>query len=532
MVDCSEQRKRGSWTILSVFVGTMLTASTTNVVLFAQQPDPRAFVRGVQHVFVDVIEKTEPSVVAIARINRRRISNQPGNRLRDRLFPDPRRQNVNKKFDPQSPDFIPNEFASGIIIAGPGPNAGPLILTNYHVVKGGPSVSATEKQSENRIYVKLANRRGFDARIFAADPRSDLAVLKPDGPQGKALLKKSKPIELGDASGIRKGQFVVTLGNPYAIARDGSASASWGFISNIARFPITSEIDERRQRISDQTAHLGTLLQVDARLEFGTSGGALVDLDGKLIGITTSLAAIEGYEKSTGYAVPIDQGTRRVIDALIRGYEVEYGFLGIRPDDVSADKLDRYSKNFEQSSAVEITAVAGNSPASRGGLQLRDLILSINRRPLHGRYDLMREVSLLGPGTTVDLTVWRDNTRKQLNLKVTLGKWPWWDEMVDEIVAPNSRFPTWRGIQVDYLTGRRRFVRQFDTISRYPDAVAVTQVVAGSDVETNGIETGTFITHVNGQPVRTPQEFHKIASAASGDVTLKLLDGNNVVVKP
>jgi len=218
-----------------------------------------------------------------------------------------------------------------------------------------------------------------------------------------------------------------------------------------------------------------------------------------------------------------------VIDALIRGYEVEYGFLGISPIDILASDLVHFSKNFEHNSAVQTMAVAGNSPASRGGLQFKDLILSINQKPLLGRYDLMREVSLLGPGTRIDLTVWRERTRQQLNLKVTLGKWPWWDEMVDEMVAPNHRYPDWRGFQVDYLTGRRRFVRQFDTIGRYPDAVAVTQVDVA---RVKGIKTGSFITHVNGQSVRTPQEFHKIASAASGDVTLKLLDGQEIVIKP
>ena len=125
--------------------------------------------------------------------------------------------------------------------------------------------------------------------------------------------------------------MVLSLGNPYAIARDGSASVSWGMIGNISRRPAPVRQRDLGPPEAKTIHQYGTLLQVDTRMELGTSGGALVDLRGKLVGITTSLAALEGYEKSVGFAIPIDSFSRRVIETLCRGYEVEYGFLGLTP---------------------------------------------------------------------------------------------------------------------------------------------------------------------------------------------------------
>ncbi len=125
--------------------------------------------------------------------------------------------------------------------------------------------------------------------------------------------KDLKPIVLGDASTLKKGQIAIALGNPYAIARDGQASASWGIIANIARkaAPLTSEDGTRKQK--DKLYHFGTLIQTDAKLNLGTSGGALVNLKGEMIGLTTSMAAISGYEQAAGYAIAVDDVFRQAL---------------------------------------------------------------------------------------------------------------------------------------------------------------------------------------------------------------------------
>src|SRR5262249_42495116 len=134
---------------------------------------------------------------------------------------------------------------------------------------------------------------------------------------------------------VRKGQIVIALGNPYAIARDGSASATWGIVSNISRQAMAEgEPTDSEARRNETIHHLGTLIQLDARLDLGTSGGALLNLQGELIGMTTSLAAIVGYEKSAGFAIPFDDSMKRIIESLRQGKEVEYGFLGVTPGEI------------------------------------------------------------------------------------------------------------------------------------------------------------------------------------------------------
>ena len=159
---------------------------------------------------------------------------------------------------------------------------------------------------------------------------------------------------------------MLSLGNPYAIARDGSASASWGMISNVSRRPAPARQHDLGTPEAKTIHQFGTLLQVDTRMELGTSGGALVNLRGELIGVTTSLAALEGYEQSVGFAIPIDSFSRRVIETLCRGYEVEYGFLGLTPIPVLPDQLRRDGR-FKQLSAVRVEQVIPNSPAAIAG---------------------------------------------------------------------------------------------------------------------------------------------------------------------
>ncbi|HMC67338.1 MAG TPA: trypsin-like peptidase domain-containing protein, partial [Gemmataceae bacterium] len=188
------------------------------------------------------------------------------------------------------PGYVPELFGSGVVIDQQG-----LILTNYHVVRDEPT----------QIYVRLLGGKGSYARIHAADPRSDLAVLQL---RDKLDLK---PIKLGDAGKVRKGQFVICLSNPYAAgSRDGSPSASQGIISNIRRRAPGNPKQEKeeaevpRGNQKKPLQRYSTLFQTDARLNLGCSGGALINLRGEMIGLTTSLAALSGGETAGGFAVP------------------------------------------------------------------------------------------------------------------------------------------------------------------------------------------------------------------------------------
>lgn len=489
----------------------------------AQKAAGRDAARALEQDFVDTIAKTEPSVVSIARI-------KDGERVLSSRRLDPfgpnlrRRRRLQENPSPQSPDFIPNDFAAGVVIRPPAGEHERLILTTYHAVRGGPVVGGKD-DSDFDLYVRLANRRAYHARIYAADPHSDLALLTVDYAALHMQPSEIRPISLGDATGIRKGRLVLVLGNPYAIGRDGSPSVSRGMISNIARRPAPagSPFDEET-REKETIHHFGTLLQVDARLNLGTSGGALVNLDGELIGVTTALAALEGYEKSVGYAIPVDKAGRRIIESLCRGYEVEYGFLGVKPDNVSLGNSPSLLQRFDQPSAV-VVSVVPNSPADRAGLASRDVILEVNGETIYDRYDLMREIGLLGPEATARLRVWRQRPERELQISVELGKWPAYD--AEGIVAPNRRHPAWRGLVVDHPTSRRKFVQPS---SHYPDAVAVRQVLPESPAARAGLQSGDFVARIDGTSVRVPDEFHEAAQGLNGDVTLQLLDGRTVTV--
>ena len=138
----------------------------------------------------------------------------------------------------------------------------------------------------------------------------------------------------------------------------------------------------------------------------GASGGALLNLDGALIGITTALAALQGYEKSAGYAIPFDAGTRRIIGDMLNGYEAEYGFLGISPEPFRWTDTEG-----RPVTTVRAAHVAQQSPADQAesptgepaGLRTGDLILQINGQPVHDVADLMRIIGLLGPSAETQL---------------------------------------------------------------------------------------------------------------------------------
>src|SRR5207237_5071561 len=134
-------------------------------------------------------------------------------------------------------------------------------------------------------------------------------------------------ISMGDVAQIRRGHFVLTLANPFAPGfRAGEPSASWGIVSNLRHKPPG---DFRKDNRAKPLYYYGTFIETDTRVHLGSSGGALVNLDGDLIGLTAVLPAIHGIDAPGGYAAPLDSGVIRILDVLKRGEEVEYGFIGI-----------------------------------------------------------------------------------------------------------------------------------------------------------------------------------------------------------
>ncbi|HVW01287.1 MAG TPA: trypsin-like peptidase domain-containing protein, partial [Planctomycetaceae bacterium] len=423
----------------------------------AQSPDGLAAVAALEQSLVQAIEKAEQSVVSIARYR------PADSRLHFGRF------DVHEE-GPDNPNFVPNEFGAGVIIEiEPGRDRSTrriYILTNYHVVRNRTNIVPDPFQ----LHVRMYDRRGSSAQILAADPRSDLAILMA-AIELRPGESEPRPMRLGDASRpFKKGQIVVALGNPYAIARDGSASASWGIISNISRRPEQPPQSEMGSVVREETLHhLGTLLQVDTRLNLGTSGGPIINLQGEMIGISTSLAALAGYEKSVGYAIPIDESTLRVIKTLREGKEVEYGFLGVsfssdfnRPHDFSRST---------PTPGVKISQVIRRGPAELAGIRPDDVVLKVNGKPVYSRVDLTREIGKIAPGERVRLDLARSDNPV---VNVELGKWPVVDD--EGIIAPHRRFEPWRGLVVDFSTARHRYWQMGATEIEYPKGVLVTEV--------------------------------------------------------
>jgi S1-C subfamily serine protease len=471
------ERGLGFRTIFNLIVLTTAAAGSA----LAAEPVP-----ALEKALVAAIAKAQRCVVAIARVRR----DQPGETLGIEARPDPfgRRAALPAAPGPTDPDFVPNEYGTGVIVDREG-----LILTAFHVLA-----------SESDYYVTTVARKVYRAQVKGADPRSDLAVLSIDAVD-------LQPIELGEAEMLKKGQIVIALGNPHGIARDGQASASWGIVSNLARKapPLGDESDSAGRRTLHQ---FGTLIQTDARLNQTTSGGALVDLQGEMVGLTVDFAAVAGFEREAGYAIPIDATFRRVIDALKQGREVEYGFLGVRPASLRPQEV------LEGQHGIRVQNVVPGTPADRYGLQVEDVITAVGEKPIYGGDDLMLEVGRLPVEATVRFHLLRG--RRPLDVDVVLAKYP-----VQEKRIVTNPPPAWRGMRVDYLTAVPDLPVQGGLRSNYLiDGVAVVEVAEGKPAWKAGLRPGMIVGRVEDTAVRTPREFRAAVREKKGPVRLHLVN--------
>ncbi len=481
--------------------------------VLAQEPTALDAARAMEGVLVNCIARAEKSVVAIARVRKGGFGLNGGGDFDERLRLDRRRFGTTDP-EPTNPDFVPQEFATGVVIDRNG-----YILTNYHVL-GDPD--------ENDYFVWV-QRRPYQVtevlvpeKVLAGDPWTDLAVLK-------VAATDLDPIQMGDASKLRKGMIVIALGNPYAIARDGDVSASWGMVSNLNRSVATRSRGPQPESDGSSLHQFGTLIQTDARLNLGTSGGALVNLDGEMVGLTTSLAAVEGFEQAAGYAIPVDDAFRKTVDTLKQGRQPTFGFLGVQPDHLSS--AQRRQGQF----GARVLRVVPGTPADAAGIKQDDIITHVNDVKVLDKNILFRELSKVPADTVVKLAIERRdplrNRRRTTTANVTLSK-----KYIESERRPFAQIsaPTWRGMQVEYpsalppdyniqggVTGDRR------------GCVAVLDVERDSPSWKAGLRRGQFISHVGNQLVKNPREFFAAIQGVTGDVRLHLLghrEGENTVI--
>lgn len=448
-----------------------------------------AFVAAMESAIINAVEKAEKSVVAIARV---RVS-RPGEvfNLEPRLDLFGRPLAPAPRLQPGDPDFVATDYAAGVVVDSDG-----LVLTLAQILA-----------DDSEYYITLSDRRVFRATVKAADPRSDLAVLA-------IPAHDLTPIPLGDASKLRKGQIVIALGNPYAIARDGQVCASWGIVSNLGRkapaFPSDQEPTGK-----PTLHHFGTLIQTDARLSFSTNGGALINLSGEMVGMLTALPAVAGFETAAGYAYPVDETFRRVLNHLKRGEEVEYGFLGVQPEGLTLEERAS-GKN-----GTRVGRVVPGAPADRAGIRPNDIITSVNGQRIYDEDGLVLSVGRLPADAFVNLEVLREG--RQFKLEARLTKYPVRGKKI--VTAPR---PKWRGMAVDYVSAITVAPESFWQFPRTLEAVGVVEVDQNSPAWKAGLRPGALISHVNGIPVKTPREFFEAVKSIQGPVRLGLVpDGSD-----
>ncbi len=474
--------------------------------LAAAADEPRgADLRQIEQSLQAVIAKAEPAVACVLAYR----------------HPDPIPDPSHRTADRDDAVRVPDSYGSGVVVTPQG-----LILTNYHVVRDAKT-----------IYVRLPAGKDADggdgpsrvsqARIYAADNRSDLAVLQLLSPAGPYPF-----LPLGVGEKLRKGSLIVSLAHPYAAGyRDGSASASWGIVSNLRRQPPGS--GDEFVRASKALSQLGTLIQTDVRLQLGMSGGALVDLDSRLVGLTTAQAALTGVDAPGGFAAPLDANLRRIVEVLLRGEEVEYGFLGV-------------SAARRAATTIQLDTVVHNSPAWQAGLRPGDAILKVNGQPVRDPDDLFLLIGAALAGRRAELLVQRGDREPQ-PVAVTLVKAPINapDKLEGVAVQPDGRPAVTRfnatsfgvatsrpkavyGLRVDYtsvIAGADRVI---------PAGVVVREAEPNSPAKAALLqEYADVITAVNDRPVHTPAEFYAAArrAAEAGD-KVRLTLANRTVSLP
>ncbi|HZW32088.1 MAG TPA: trypsin-like peptidase domain-containing protein [Isosphaeraceae bacterium] len=438
----------------------------------ASVPAPAEVVASLESVLAEAIAKAESSVVAIHRDKGENPQETEAVRGRKRRRPavDPSRfqARFGLPMPMETEDFISFDYGSGVVVGTQG-----QILTAFHVVRGAA-----------RLRVRAAGQPPFDAEVIAADPRSDLAVIAPQ-PEPGVDPPQLKPLPIGDAGRLRKGSFLIVLGNPFNAARDGNASAGLGILSNRAR-----RLEREPGPDQPQLPNYPTLLQLDAKLNLGMSGGAVINLRGELVGITTTAASPEGFDAQAGYAIPMDKLGRRAVETLKEGKEVEYGLLGIAPAGHHSNRVDQ---------------VYRHSPADLGKLQANDEIIAVNDDPVTDFDSLILAVNAHAAGEPVRLKIRRGD--KVVEVTLVLAKFP-----VDGEVIATNRSQAWRGLRVDYTTAVRAPAIAPHFLDRTPAGVVVTEVEEGSPAAAAGLKKGQLIWRAGERPVPNPQAFAQVVA--------------------
>ena len=268
-------------------------------------------------------------------------------------------------------------LGSGVIVSPSG-----YILTNNHVIEGA-----------DEIEVSLNDARKARAKVIGTDPETDLAILKID-------LDKLPVIVLGSSEALEIGDQVLAIGNPFGVGQ----TVTSGIISALGRNQLGINVFEN-------------FIQTDAAINPGNSGGALVDTQGRLLGINTAIFSRSGGSLGIGFAIPVSTA-RQVLDSILKDGQVTRGWIGVEPQELTTELIKTF--NLSAKSGVIITGVLQNGPAAAAGIRPGDVITSVGGVPVRSVSELLSAVAALKPGVSASFKLQRRDAAMEVN--VTPGK--------------------------------------------------------------------------------------------------------------
>jgi serine protease DegQ len=309
-----------------------------------------------------------PAVVNIITSKRPKRSKHP--LMKDPFF---------KRFFGDEGDEEDSSLGSGVIVSAEG-----YILTNNHVV-----------EAADEIEVMLADGRKAAAKVVGTDPETDLAVIK-------IALEKLPVIVLGQAEQAQVGDVVLAIGNPFGVGQ----TVTMGIISALGRNNL-------------HINHFENFIQTDAAINFGNSGGALVDTHGNLLGINSAIYSQSGGSVGIGFAIPMSTA-KTVMEAIIKSGHVVRGWIGVETQDITPELARSFG--LPRQSGAMIAGVVRDGPAYKGGVRPGDILLSVDDQPVSDTNGMLNQVAQLVPGEKAKMKVLRKRT--ETTLDITVGKRP------------------------------------------------------------------------------------------------------------
>jgi Do/DeqQ family serine protease len=385
--------------------------------------------------------------------------------------------------------FQQRALGSGIIVRHIGNIY--YVLTNNHVVHGATDVS-----------VRLSNQQVFKAKVVGTDPRKDIALVSFESGENLPIAV------LGNSNDVQVGDIVLAVGNPLGF----ESSVTMGIVSALGRHGPAGDV-----------AAYTDYIQTDAAINQGNSGGALVNINGQVIGINTWIAAPSGGNVGLGFAIPITNAAPEIAQFIQHGH-VEYGWLGAQIADIQNSPV---YENFASDLKVQgvdgslLTNTYKNSPAAKAGLLPGDYVTKVDGTAIRNSNDLVMTVGAMVPGKSYDFTVIRDG--RTVNVPVTIG-------MLDPNGNVASGKTLWPGMTVVDITGQ---VRQQANIPAALHGVVVGDLPAqDTPAAIAGFRPGDVITSIDGHHVSNILDYFKALNDSKGNqVTFNIVrEGTDVSI--